>query len=119
MPMPIMSREGDTHILQSAHQLSQCHVHYEQTGRHSHPVECMPSQLACPCPLQAKRETLTRCGVHANPASVIMPIMSREGETHILQSAGQASQPHAHYELRGRHSHPAECTPTQSSSCPL
>src|ERR1700731_1637916 len=120
--MPITSREGDTHFLQSAHQPSQCHhAHYKQRGRHSHPAECMPTQSVSSCPLQAERETLTSCRVHTNPVSVIMPITSREGDTHSLQSAHQPSQcHHAHYKQRGRHSQTAECTPTQSvSSCPL
>src|ERR1700719_2075530 len=120
--MPITSREGDTHSLQSAHQPSQCHhAHYKQRGRHSLAAECTPTQSVSSCPSQAERETLTRCRVHTNPVSVIMPITSREGDTHKLQSAHQPSQcHHAHYKQRGRHSQAAECTPTQSvSSCPL
>src|ERR1700731_2409950 len=94
--MPITSREGDTHLLRSACQPSQCHhAHYKQRGRHSLAAECTPTQSVSSCPLQAERETLTDCRVHTNPVSVIMPITSR-------------------------HSLPAECTPTQSvSSCPL
>src|SRR3984893_9219975 len=120
--MPITSREGDTHSLQSAHQPSQCHhAHYKQRGRHSLAAECMPTQSVSSCPLQAERETLTSCRVHTNPSGLIMPITSREGDTHSLQSAHHPSQcHHAHYKQRGRHSQTAECTPTQSvSSCPL
>src|ERR1700731_828399 len=77
------------------------HAHYEQRGRHSLPAECTPTQSVSSCPLQAERETLTICRVHTNPVSVIMPITSREGDTHSLQSAHQPSQcHHAHYKQR-------------------
>src|SRR3984893_5395541 len=93
------------------------HAHYQQRGRHTHPAECTPNESVSSCPLQAERETLTCCRVHTNPVSVIMPITSREGDTHSLQSAHQPSQcHHAHYKQRGRHSLAAECTPTQSVS---